>query len=237
QIEPEVLKDSMASSRTLDIVRALLADVVEEGTAKNIKSEMFGMAGKTGTAVTNYFKEGSEHKNYQSSFAGYFPADQPKYSCIVTVYNPQQSGFYGGEVAAPVFRRIADRCMRSEFAKTAAVNLEPKEVLSDDRLPVGNKGFAADFKNVFRHIGLPMDQPSPSSWIATSAGEKGIEGGAWNFEPDVMPDLTGLGLRDAMFIMDAYGVKLLPVGQGKVVGQGITPGTAIRNRSVELYLE
>ncbi|MBK8451457.1 MAG: transpeptidase family protein [Saprospiraceae bacterium] len=236
-IEPKVLRDSIASDATLLKVKALLKEVVEIGTAKNIKSEVYSIAGKTGTAVSNYFEKGFEKKNYQSSFAGFFPADDPKYSCIVVVYNPQESGFYGGEVAAPVFKKIADRCMRSEFSKVAVINRDPKSILGSEALPIGNKGFALDFEKVFKHIGLPITNLESSKWISTIAGEDGVYSRSWEFNSQRMPDLIGMGLRDAMYIMDIYGVQLIPHGKGKIRSQSISPGSAIQNRVIELYLE
>ena len=236
-IEPKVLRDSIASDATLVKVKALLKEVVEIGTAKNIKSEVYSIAGKTGTAVSNYFEKGFEKKNYQSSFAGFFPADDPKYSCIVVVYNPQESGFYGGEVAAPVFKKIADRCMRSEFSKVAVINRDPKSILGSEALPIGNKGFALDFEKVFKHIGLPINNLESSKWISTIAGEDGVYSRSWEFNSQRMPDLIGMGLRDAMYIMDIYGVQLIPHGKGKIRSQSISPGSAIQNRVIELYLE
>jgi cell division protein FtsI (penicillin-binding protein 3) len=235
--DPVVLKDSIVSKATLDKVYALMQEVVEHGTADNIKTESYSIAGKTGTAVTNYFHEGSESKNYQASFAGFFPTDDPKYSCIVVVYNPQQMGYYGAEAAAPVFRKIADRCMRGEFSKTAVVNLEPKAVLANERLPIGNKGYATDFENVFKHIGLPWNNVESTHWISTVSGDDGIYSAAWNYDNKSMPDLRGMGLRDAMYIMDSYGVRLIPQGKGKIVSQSIPPGVDIQNGTVQLYLE
>jgi len=237
KIDPVVLKDSVISQASLDKVIELMKRVVENGTAKNIKSDVYSIAGKTGTAVSNYFEKGSEKKNYQASFAGFFPADDPKFSCIVVVYNPQEAGFYGSEVAAPVFKRIADRCMRTVFTKTAAINLIPKPMPVNERLPVGNKGFAKDFEMVFKHIGLPFNHIQHSNWIATSTGEDGIYAVDWNFDKQLMPDLRGMGLRDAMYVMDGYGVKLIPHGIGKVTTQSISPGLQISSKLVELYLE
>ncbi len=236
-INPVVMHDSIVSNATLEKVYALMKEVVDHGTAKNIKCESYSIAGKTGTAVTNYFHEGSEAKNYQSSFAGFFPADQPKYSCIVIVYNPQQMGFYGAEVAAPVFKKIADRCMRNEFTKVAAINLEPKAVLATERLPIGNKGYATDFESVFKHIGLPLNNVESNQWITTVAGEDGIYTASWNFDQHNMPDLRGMGLRDAMYVMDSYGVKLVPRGRGKIISQSIPPGVAIHDGFVQLNLQ
>ncbi|MFZ1298708.1 MAG: penicillin-binding protein [Saprospiraceae bacterium] len=235
--DPVVLRDSIISESTLNKVMELMKQVVEKGTAKNIKSDVYSIAGKTGTAVSNYFEKGSEKKNYQSSFAGFFPADDPKFSCIVVVYNPQEAGFYGSEVAAPVFKRIADRCMRTVFTKTAAINLIPKSTPVNERLPVGNKGFAKDFEMVFKHIGLPLHQKEQAKWIETSTGEDGVYTVDWNFDGKLMPDLRGMGLRDAMYVMDGYGVKLIPHGIGKITTQSISPGLQISSKLVELYLE
>lgn len=235
--QPVVLKDSIFSTATLDKVFALMQNVVERGTADNIKTDAYPIAGKTGTAVTNYFYSDAESKNYQASFAGFFPADQPKYSCIVVVYNPKQMGYYGAEVAAPVFKKIADRCMRAEFTKTAVINLEPKEMPSNERLPLGNKGYAADFENLFKHIGLPLNLGDSDTWITTEAGDEGIYSASWDFEKMKMPDLRGMGLRDAMYVMDAFGVRLFPQGSGKVVSQSVAPGMEIKNELIQLYLE
>ncbi len=105
--EPEVLYPMICSESTLGKVQALLKGVVERGTATNISSDRFSMAGKTGTCKLNYWKK-DEYPEYQASFAGYFPADRPQYSCIVVVAKPNNStGYYGNRVAAPVFAEIA----------------------------------------------------------------------------------------------------------------------------------
>ncbi|NVK05216.1 MAG: PASTA domain-containing protein [Flavobacteriia bacterium] len=110
--EPEVINASICSEPTLRILQSLLQGVVDHGTATNIRNETFSMAGKTGTCQLNYWIAGTN--DYQASFAGYFPADNPQYSCIVVVNKPNPSiGYYGSTVAAPVFREIADEVYRS----------------------------------------------------------------------------------------------------------------------------
>ena len=102
-----VVKNSVVSQKTAKVLQDLLKKTVEQGTAKNIYNENFSMAGKTGTCQTEYWKSSGR---YIASFAGYFPADNPKYSCIVTVHKPDTSiGFYGSQVAAPVFAEIAEK--------------------------------------------------------------------------------------------------------------------------------
>lgn len=104
--EIEVLNPAVCSQETVKKVQALLAGVVSSGTATNLKSDKLSMAGKTGTCQLNYWKTSSE---YQASFAGYFPANNPKYSCIVVINKPKKHlGYYGNIVAGPVFKDIAE---------------------------------------------------------------------------------------------------------------------------------
>lgn len=112
QFPTEVLNPAICSEPTLIKLQTLLAGVVEHGTATNIRSETFRMAGKTGTCQQNYWI--ADRNDYQASFAGYFPAENPQYSCIVVVNQPDPSlGYYGSTVAAPVFRDIAYEVYRS----------------------------------------------------------------------------------------------------------------------------
>ena len=106
--ETEVINPKIASDETLAKVKAILENVVKRGTGSKLYSKDFSMAGKTGTAQANYRDKSKLH--YVSSFAGYFPADNPKYSCIVVVHKPNVSaGYYGADVAGPVFKRIAQK--------------------------------------------------------------------------------------------------------------------------------
>ncbi|GAA4282436.1 penicillin-binding protein [Gaetbulibacter aestuarii] len=110
-IDKEVIDNKICSDETLKEIRDILKHVVERGTGKSLYSKYFSMAGKTGTARTEYWmKDWSENKRYISSFTGYFPAENPKYSCIVVVYKPSvEKGYYGADVSGPVFRKIAHK--------------------------------------------------------------------------------------------------------------------------------
>jgi len=104
-----ILNPSICAKSTLDNVKLMLENVVNEegGTGSNIKSEIYKIAGKTGTGQVDYT---TDNVQYISSFVGYFPADKPKYSCIVVIHKPNKSkGYYGSTVAAPVFKKIADK--------------------------------------------------------------------------------------------------------------------------------
>jgi len=107
--EKEVLNPKICSDATIGKVKEMMKNVVVRGTAKNIYSKEFSMAGKTGTCRTNYGDK-NKPKQYIASFSGYFPADNPKYSCIVVIHKPKTSiGYYGNVVAAPVFKKIAKK--------------------------------------------------------------------------------------------------------------------------------
>jgi cell division protein FtsI (penicillin-binding protein 3) len=107
----QVINPSICSETTLTKVKAILKNVVKFGTAKGLYSKEFSMAGKTGTAQANYAPNGGADKYYISSFVGYFPAETPKYSCIVVVHKPKTTGnnYYGADVAGPVFKRVAQK--------------------------------------------------------------------------------------------------------------------------------
>lgn len=108
----EVLVDQICSDKTLAEIQDILKNVIIRGTGERMYSETFSMAGKTGTARTDYAnrEEWNKDRKYISSFAGYFPADNPKYSCIVVIHKPStEVGYYGSDVSGPVFKRIAQK--------------------------------------------------------------------------------------------------------------------------------
>ena len=120
KIEKEVLNPKVCSKETILKLKAVLENVVKKGTGSKLYSKEFSMAGKTGTAQVDYGKNGRSDMYYASSFVGYFPADHPKYSCIVVVHKPNTSknNFYGADVAGPVFKRIAQKI----FTETPSTN-------------------------------------------------------------------------------------------------------------------
>ena len=109
--DTEVMNPRICSKETILKLHAVLENVVKKGTGSKLYSKDFSMAGKTGTAQVNYHRAGKEGLYYASSFVGYFPADKPKYSCIVVVHKPNTSknNYYGADVAGPVFKRIAQK--------------------------------------------------------------------------------------------------------------------------------
>jgi cell division protein FtsI (penicillin-binding protein 3) len=122
----KVLHEKIASQTTIDKVQEVLKNIVKRGTGKSLYSENFSMAGKTGTARTDYgdIEAWNKDRKYVSSFAGYFPAENPKYSCIVVIHQPStKKGYYGADVTGPVFKRIAQKIFTDSPLKAEIANL------------------------------------------------------------------------------------------------------------------
>lgn len=124
----KVINPKICSNETLLKLKAVLENVVKRGTAAGLYSKDFSMAGKTGTAQANYATNGGADKHYISSFVGYFPAEAPKYSCIVVVHKPDTSNnnYYGADVAGPVFKRIAQKIFTDSPTRNEVKNLDKK---------------------------------------------------------------------------------------------------------------
>jgi cell division protein FtsI (penicillin-binding protein 3) len=127
--EKEVIDPSICSDATISKVQQLLKDVVEKerGTAHRLYSPNFSMAGKTGTAQKNYVTKDPDKLGYISTFAGYFPAERPKYSCIVVIHEPDKSvGYYGADVSGPVFKSIARKIYANNPLVEEVASLDPE---------------------------------------------------------------------------------------------------------------
>ena len=138
KFDTEVINSKVCSPETLKKIKAVLQNVVKKGTGSKLYSKDFPMAGKTGTAMVNYSKAGREGMYYASSFVGYFPADHPKYSCIVVVHKPNTSknNYYGADVAGPVFKRIAQKIFTDAPSTNKIKQLDskiPKQEISYDK--------------------------------------------------------------------------------------------------------
>jgi cell division protein FtsI (penicillin-binding protein 3) len=126
--DKQVINPKICSAETIKKLKAVMQNVVKRGTGSKLYSKDFSMAGKTGTAQANYAKNGGSEKHYISSFVGFFPADNPKYSCIVVVHKPNTSGnnYYGADVAGPVFKRIAQKIFTDAPSTNEIKNLNRK---------------------------------------------------------------------------------------------------------------
>jgi cell division protein FtsI (penicillin-binding protein 3) len=229
---PKILAEKIASLETIKKVQELLLGVVKRGTAAKINPLNYNIAGKTGTAQTNYkrLNKGSRIK-YQSSFAGYFPAEKPEYSCIVVVNDPKKGSFYGSDVAAPVFREISDRCYASKIALHEPTNLGQKPNYLTQTLPNFNIGYKEDFSHVMSFLGFPMSDSTNTNWTVINAVNNSLKFQSRGEAPKhSIPNVVGMGLRDATYQLEKLGLSVQVKGVGKVKTQSIKPFSSTAGR-------
>ena len=235
-VRPVDAKHRIASEASVKTLRSWLEAAVKEGTGKNIYSPNYPMAGKTGTALTDYGQPGAP-KKYQASFAGYFPATDPVYSCIVVVYKPSQNGYYGGSVAAPVFKEIAEKCFATKDLLNVPINLKPKPLLATANMPRYQAGWNADLEEIFNYVGLKYHSSGAKQWSVIMPEEHRLVLKERKANGEVIPDVRGMGLRDAVYLLESMGLKVYSRGFGKVKFQSIKPGTQLNHQFIELTLE
>ena len=231
---PVELRKAICSPSTLKQLRTCLEGVVINGTGKSLRSPFYIIAGKTGTALVANGKKGYSESIYQSSFAGYFPADAPKYSCIVVIKNkPFAVKYYGAAVAGPVFKAISDKLMTVDQEMYASYAHHTDQDSSGGAFA----GAAADFKMIAKHTGMKFNDVSRTSdWARLETGKKSTVAEALPAKTGIMPELRGFGLKDALVLLEAQQLQVVAVGKGKVSRQSIPAGTQVFRRQT-IYLD
>lgn len=230
QFQPTVMDSNLCKPAVIKNAQDAMRAVVTDGTAKNAFAGMpFGVAGKTGTAHVSDGAIKYDHGVYQATFVGYFPADKPQYTCIVVIRTkPHAGSHFGGTVAAPVFKEIA--------GKIYGIYVEKKDpsmyATSKDSSGYFYAGNTNDIKNVYRTMNISFrDSGAQSTWANVSARP-----GSNHEQPVVkativqsrlMPNVKGMGLKDAIYLLENMGLKVAIRGRGKVSMQSVAPGTAL----------
>ncbi len=234
--KPTVIKKQIAKPETIQKVKELLEGVVETGTAKKLKSDRYKFAGKTGTAQINYYKfDQRDNIKYRASFAGYFPAEDPVYSCIVVITEPRQNGRYGSEVAGPIFRQIADKCFIQQKDLYPKEN-ELKEKLTKKQLPQLDVGYRKDVDKILKQLNLKHTDSGVKNWAVLTADTDTLHIAPRYISRDLVPNVVGMGLRDALYVLENLGLKVTFEGSGKIVQQSLKGGTKIRGQKINLKL-
>ncbi len=230
--DPVVLKPQICGSATLAKIKTMLEHVVSRGTGKSARSQLFSVAGKTGTAQISHGKSGykSGGMRYLLSFVGFFPSDQPRYSCIVCI---QKSGHpASGGMSAKVFHKISEGVMAKDLKLDASDSRDAMSVLVPD---VKNGNMLAALL-VLEKLGIAAN----TSWDGSYANGNPIWGKATQrnnriemvetpkYGKDVVPDVTGMGARDAVFMLEKRGLRVSISGRGKVISQSLPVGHKIR---------
>jgi len=241
EFRPTVIDRQIASEETIQKAQELLRGVVTQGTAAKLTADSppYSFAGKTGTAQINYqrLKDRTRIGGYQATFAGYFPAENPVYSCIVVINNPREHGFYGGDVAGPVFREIADKAYASRIELHPAINVGGGEPLAENQLPDIDIGAKEDMEQVLQYLQMPYEDVSTSEWTVLRATERdSVKLFSRNYADARVPNVIGMGLRDAVYVLENRNLKVVTDGVGRVVLQSIKPGTPTRGQQIKLTL-
>jgi len=217
--EKIVLKEKICSDETLEKLKICLEGVVERGTGSELKSANFKIAGKTGTArlVNNNQGYGDA---YLASFVGYFPADKPKYSCIVSIAGPTKQ-IYGAQVSGTVFAAIANKVYSS--------NLEYHEEFNAKNLiatqPNVKVGHGQDAQLVLKKMGIRYhDNSQNQNWIVANRTTDGVDLAPRYVNKNKVPNVIGMPLNDAVYLLENFGLKVYVKGSGRVVSQSMNAG-------------
>ena len=217
--EPTVIINSIASRSTIRKAKKMMEGVVERGTATNLRNSNYKIAGKTGTAQIAHGRSGYKQGariSYQASFVGYFPAESPKYSCIVVVSAPSNGVYYGNIVAGSVFKEISDKVYATRFFRD--YKPEKKEDIKLSAPEAGN-GFRADINEVLRNMNVRYRRTSDEEWVATRESGDTISLAGVKIQEGLVPDVRGMSLRDAVFLLENSGLKVKFDGKGRVLRQ------------------
>ena len=231
EYKPRILNASICSKSTLRDLKLMLEGVVERGTAKNIKARGFSIAGKTGTSKIAQGSKGYGNK-YQASFCGYFPSKDPVYSCIVVVQGPTKN-IFGSVVSGTVFKEIADKVYAQEFQNE---NIVLKDTLN--RYPYSRSGDKMSFLVASENMRIPVEDLTNESneWISTRTGKDAIKIIHKKTQKGLVPNVVGMGLIDATYMLEKHGLFVQPVGSGIVREQSIKAGLRI-NKGQKIILQ
>lgn len=230
--EPEVLKEKICKEKTLKEMQTILEHVVSQGLGKKAGSKSFKVAGKTGTAQVSQgaggYKTGVTH--YLLSFCGYFPADNPMYSCIVCI---QKSGLpaSGGGMSGVVFHHVAEGIM----ARHLKLSVEDARDSSSVIIPDVKNGNLTAATYVLDQLGIKNNSQWSGSyafsnpiWGNTSRQPKQVALSKSKTAKNIVPDVRGMGARDAVYLLESRGLRTTIQGCGKVKEQSVVPGTTVK---------
>ncbi|MEO8173350.1 MAG: penicillin-binding protein [Sediminibacterium sp.] len=226
--DPKIVDEKICSDQTLQQLKTCLEGVCTVGTATALfKNTAYKVAGKTGTALVANGNRGYADKIYQSSFAGYFPADNPEYTCVVVIINkPHAAVYYGGAIAGTVFKEISDRLYNTYIKRgnTQTVQLKKK-----DSSAFNYTGIKKDIALINKRMGLSYSDSTgrTDEWINMNGKDAFVTIHKKPVEKNTMPLLKGMGLKDVVDLCENMGLKINVRGRGKVAAQSIIAGQAI----------
>ncbi len=225
--EPEIINPSICSQATVKKAKTMMEGVVIRGTGKSLAASNYQIAGKTGTAQIGKV---NGKMLYQASFVGYFPADNPKYSCIVVVSAPSGDAYYGGVVAGPVFKDVADKVYSTSLEIHKEINsIQPKYAT---KAPVTKGGDQKELTAVLKKLNVPMQSNNlKAEWVSSITKDStSVSLLSKNAEEmlkhGLIPDLIGMTAQDVLYLLENNGVRVRLFGKGSVAAQSINAGSS-----------
>jgi cell division protein FtsI (penicillin-binding protein 3) len=230
----EVIRSSICSRETLSIIREMLVNVVERGTGKAVHSDAVAIAGKTGTAQ---IASGGGYQSHQVSFCGYFPAGSPVYSCIVVIRRPRIGYPSAGTMSGGVFKTIAEKIYSGQ------TRIDVRSMDADSMkvaLPEVKNGDAKALASLLNELDIKTEPRRPKSgYIATErrTDDRLIGLKEVVLKENTVPNVAGMGARDAIYLLEKSGLRVSMSGRGRVVSQSLTPGQHVnRGQTVSIVL-
>ncbi len=234
--EPVVIRENFLKPETIAKGRKLMEAVTTIGTGKGVfKHSPYRAAGKTGTA--RVFEKGHYLENsHRASFVGYFPAEDPKYSCIVVVNKARVFEAFGGKVAAPVFRDLANILFGTELDIPHNAMGNDSTFVAQPWIPTILSGESNALRKAFSHVQFPYALETDAQYISANSNGSGITISSKDESGNKVPDVRGMGLTDAVYVLEKRGLKVSSTGYGKVVSQSILPGTKANHQFIQITL-
>jgi cell division protein FtsI (penicillin-binding protein 3) len=234
--EPVVIRENFLKPETIAKGRKLMEAVTTIGTGKGVfKHSPYRAAGKTGTA--RVFEKGRYLENsHRASFVGYFPAEDPKYSCIVVVNKARVFEAFGGKVAAPVFRDLANILFGTELDIPHNAMGSDSTFVAQPWIPTILSGESNALRKALSHVQFPYALETDAQYISANSNGSSLAISSKDENGNKVPDVRGMGLTDAVYVLEKRGLKVSSTGYGKVVSQSILPGTKANHQFIQITL-
>lgn len=233
--DPSIINPRICSSRTVLDLQMCLKGVMTRGTGKQIQSPYFDIAGKTGTAhILDENNSSLSEKKYQASFVGYFPANDPMYSCIVVVSAPTNN-IYGAVVSGTVFTAIANKVYASSLKYHTPINVGR---IIKEGTPISANANYSDLVQCYKTLNIPYKITETATWVSTNAQFDHVEMMKRFIGTKTVPNVMGMTAKDAIYLLEKTGLKAKISGYGLVKSQSIVAGTPIiRGKVIEIKLK
>jgi cell division protein FtsI (penicillin-binding protein 3) len=235
EILPEVLNENICKPQVVASAKLCMEAVATIGTAKDVFADMsFPVAGKTGTAHVAGGDVQYSDGVYQASFVGYFPADKPEYTCIVVIKTqPHAPVHFGGQLAAPVFKEVANKLYAMYVQKKRVAPVQ----FIQDTVAHNYAGYAPAIKTMLGDLKLNYNEQARGDWSNVNSYGKAMVLNANRVAPNTVPDVRNMNLRDALYLLENMELKVNVKGRGKVIMQDLAPGTPVKkNQTISLLL-